>query len=113
MESLVNPHVLQITPYKPGKPVEDLQREFNLKKIVKLASNENMLPIPDRVRKAIDEELSQVHLYPDSDNHYLRQRLAEYNGLQPEQYHCRRRLGGDHPHAGPCFSQKRRKNPEL
>ncbi|MFH2107847.1 MAG: histidinol-phosphate transaminase [Chrysiogenia bacterium] len=84
MESLVNPHVLQITPYKPGKPVEDLQREFKLKKIVKLASNENMLPIPERVRNAIDKELSQVHLYPDSDNHYLRQRLAEYNGLQPD-----------------------------
>lgn len=82
MESLVNPHVLQITPYKPGKPVEDLQREFNLKKIVKLASNENMLPIPERVRKAIGDELSQVHFYPDSDNHCLRQRLAEYNGLQ-------------------------------
>jgi len=84
MESLVNPHVLQITPYKPGKPVEDLQREFNLKKIVKLASNENMLPIPDRVRNAINDELSQVHFYPDSDSYYLRQRLADYNGLQPD-----------------------------
>jgi histidinol-phosphate aminotransferase len=82
MESLVNPHVLQITPYKPGKPVEDIQREFNLKKVVKLASNENMLPIPGRVKKAIIDELSQVHSYPDSDNYYLRQRLAEYNGLQ-------------------------------
>lgn len=85
MESLVNPHVLQITPYKPGKPVEDIQREFDLKKIVKLASNENMLPIPKQVRKAINDELSQVHFYPDSDNYYLRQRLAEYNGLQLDQ----------------------------
>lgn len=85
METLVNPHVLQITPYKPGKPVEDIQREFNLKKVVKLASNENMLPIPERVRRAINDELSQVHFYPDSDNHYLRQRLAEYNGLHMDQ----------------------------
>ncbi len=81
MESLVNPHVLQITPYKPGKPVEDIQREFNLKKVVKLASNENMLPIPKNVREAISDEMSQVHFYPDSDNYYLRRRLADYNGL--------------------------------
>ena len=82
MESLVNPHVLQITPYKPGKPVEDIQREFHLGKVVKLASNENMLPIPEQVRDAIKDELSQVHFYPDSDNYYLRQRIAEYNSLQ-------------------------------
>ena len=85
MESLVNPHVLQITPYKPGKPVEDMQREFNLKRIVKLASNENMLPIPERVKNAINDELSQVHFYPDSDSYTLRRRLAAYNGLQPDQ----------------------------
>lgn len=84
MESLLNPHVLQITPYKPGKPVEDIQREFNLAKVVKLASNENMLPIPENVRQAIRDELSLVHFYPDSDNYYLRRRLAEYNGLQLE-----------------------------
>lgn len=81
MESLVNPHVLQITPYKPGRPIEDIQREFHLAKVVKLASNENMLPIPEHVRQAIIDEISQVHCYPDSDNYYLRRRIAEYNGI--------------------------------
>jgi histidinol-phosphate aminotransferase len=85
MESLVNPNVLQISPYIPGKPVEAIQREFNLEKVVKLASNENMLPISENVRKAINNELSLVHFYPDSDNYYLRQRLAAINGLQLEQ----------------------------
>ncbi|MCX6558784.1 MAG: histidinol-phosphate transaminase [Candidatus Aminicenantes bacterium] len=85
MELSVNPNVLQISPYIPGKPVEEIQREFKLKKVIKLASNENMLPIPANVRKAIRDELSQVHGYPDSDNFYLRQRLAELNGLQPGQ----------------------------
>jgi len=84
MESLVNPHVLQIHPYKPGKPVEDIQREFHLDKVVKLASNENMLPIPDNVRRAIIDEISQIHCYPDSDNYYLRRRIAEYNGIAME-----------------------------
>jgi histidinol-phosphate aminotransferase len=81
MESLVNPHVLQIDPYKPGKPVEDIQRKFKLDRVVKLASNENMLPIPGNVRNAIVDELSQVHSYPDSDNYYLRRRIAAYNGV--------------------------------
>jgi histidinol-phosphate aminotransferase len=85
MELSVNPNILQISPYIPGKPVEEIQREFKLKKVVKLASNENMLPIPENVRKAIKDELSQVHGYPDSDNFYLRRRLAELNGLQAEQ----------------------------
>jgi len=84
MESLVNPHVLQIHPYKPGKPVEDIQREFHLAKVVKLASNENMLPIPENVRLAIIDEISQIHCYPDSDNYYLRRRIAEYNGIAME-----------------------------
>jgi histidinol-phosphate aminotransferase len=81
MDSLVNPHVLQTVPYKPGKPVEDIQREFGLTKVVKLASNENMLAIPENVRQAIRDEFSQLHYYPDSDNYYLRQRIAEYNGV--------------------------------
>ncbi len=85
MESLVNPNVLQISPYVPGKPVEDIQREFNLKKIVKLASNENLLPIAENVVRAIQDELQQIHCYPDSDNFYLRQRLAALHNLQLDQ----------------------------
>ncbi len=82
MEALVNPHVLEVSPYKPGKPVEDIQREYKLERVVKLASNENMLPIPKNVREAIADELSQVHFYPDSDNFYLRQRIAACNGVE-------------------------------
>jgi histidinol-phosphate aminotransferase len=84
MDSLVNPHVLEITPYKPGKPVEDIQREFHLAKVVKLASNENMLPVPENVRQAITDEISQIHGYPDSENYGLRRRIAEHNGVDME-----------------------------
>jgi len=81
MEQLINPHVLEITPYKPGKPVEEIEREFNLKRVVKLASNENLLPIPERVREAIRDELGVIHMYPDSDNFFLRQKLAAYHDV--------------------------------
>ncbi len=81
MEALVNPHVLEVSPYKPGKPIEDIQREFGLSRVVKLASNENMLPVPENVRQAIRDETAQLQYYPDSDNYFLRQRIAEYNGV--------------------------------
>jgi len=84
MEQLVNPHVLDVSPYRPGRPVEEIQRRYGLARIVKLASNENMLPIPAHVRRAIRAELSQLHCYPDSDNYALRRRIAEYNGVAME-----------------------------
>ncbi len=84
MEALVNPHVLDVSPYKPGRPVEEIQREYGLTRVVKLASNENMLPIPAHVRRAIRAELDQLQYYPDSDNYALRRRIAEYNGVGME-----------------------------
>jgi len=81
MDHLVKANILDITPYKPGKPIEEIQREFGLKKVVKLASNENCRPIPEHVRRAINEELDQIHLYPDSDSYYARQKIAAENGV--------------------------------
>ena len=43
-ESLANEHILGIAPYEPGKPIEELEREFGLTDVIKLASNENPLP---------------------------------------------------------------------
>jgi histidinol-phosphate aminotransferase len=84
MEQLINPNVLSLVPYKPGKPVEELQREYNLKRVVKLASNENPLGIPAHVADAITKEIPNLNFYPENDCHYLRHRVAEYNGVQFE-----------------------------
>ena len=56
-ESLANDHILGIAPYEPGKPIEELEREFGLTDVIKLASNENPLPPSERVLKAISEAL--------------------------------------------------------
>ena len=68
--------------YVPGKPIQEVKREFGLDHIVKLASNENPWgPTPavkDRIAKAIsggDDE--GIGLYPVSDGYYLRQAIAE------------------------------------
>lgn len=81
MDNLVNPNVLELMPYKPGKPVEDIQREYHLDKVVKLASNENPFQVPPHVAEAIRQEIANLNFYPDSNNFYLTQRLAQYNGI--------------------------------
>ncbi len=84
MKELINPNVLDMVPYKPGKPVEELQREFNLERVVKLASNENPAGVPPHVANAIKKEISHLNFYPESDSYYLRSRIAEYNRVSLE-----------------------------
>jgi histidinol-phosphate aminotransferase len=84
MQELINPNVLEMVPYKPGKPIEELQREHNLKRVVKLASNENPLGAPTHVTEAIKNEIYNLNLYPENDCYYLRHRIADYNGIQAD-----------------------------
>lgn len=51
--------------YKPGKPISETKREFGLDRVVKLASNENPLGPSPLAIKAIEEQLKNLHLYPD------------------------------------------------
>jgi len=81
---LVNSNVLDLQPYKPGKPVEELQREYEPEHIVKLASNENPFPVPANVAAAVNREIANFNYYPENDSYYLKHRLAEYNGIDAE-----------------------------
>src|SRR5437867_3992251 len=84
-ESLANDHILGIAPYEPGKPIEELEREFGLTDVIKLASNENPLPPSERVLKAIADALPHLNRYPDGSAHYLRIALARRHGLAADQ----------------------------
>jgi histidinol-phosphate aminotransferase len=84
-ESLANEHILGISPYEPGKPIEELERELGIHDAIKLASNENPLAPADRVQKAIINALKDLNRYPDGSGHYLRQALAKRHGVAPEQ----------------------------
>jgi histidinol-phosphate aminotransferase len=78
-------HALEaLQPYPPGKPVEEVQREFGLTDIVKLASNENPYGPSPLALEAIAREASELHLYPESGAHYLRHKLAERLHVKPE-----------------------------
>jgi histidinol-phosphate aminotransferase len=78
-------HIRTLVPYAPGKPIEEVEREFGIPNSIKLASNENPLGPSPKAVSAIREKLSQLNLYPDGDCFYLKNGLAKKLGVAPEQ----------------------------
>lgn len=81
----VKPFVAALTPYEPGKPIEEVQRELGLRDVVKLASNENPLGPSPKALAAIQAAAGGVHRYPDGKSFRLRHALAERLGVEPGQ----------------------------
>lgn len=81
------PSVQKLSPYVPGKPVEELARELGLnpEDIVKLASNENPLGPSTHVCTAIAAALSELTRYPDGSGFALKAKLAERYNVDPAQ----------------------------
>jgi histidinol-phosphate aminotransferase len=73
---LVPPHVASLTPYVPGKPIEEVEREYGVSNVAKLASNENALGPAPRAVAAAREACTQLHLYPDGSAFHLKAALA-------------------------------------
>jgi histidinol-phosphate aminotransferase len=82
---LAVPGVQRLIPYKPGKPIEELERELGLKNIVKLASNENPLGPGKKALAAIRSALPDLALYPDGSGFHLKQALAKKYAVDSEQ----------------------------
>jgi histidinol-phosphate aminotransferase len=77
--------VLKLTPYQPGKPVSELERELGLSSIIKLASNENPLGPSPLALAAMQKSLSGVGEYPDGNGFALKAALAGRYGLGENQ----------------------------
>lgn len=70
-------HITAITPYPPGKPIEELEREYGISGSIKLASNENPLGPSPMAVAAMQAEMCKLNRYPDGSGFYLRKKLAE------------------------------------
>ena len=70
-----------ITPYIPGKPVKEVERELGIKDSIKLASNENAWGFSVKAKKAMEEAIKEANIYPDGNSFYLRQKIAEFEGI--------------------------------
>jgi histidinol-phosphate aminotransferase len=82
---LIRPALAGLVPYEPGKPIEEVQRELGLERVVKLASNEGPYgPFP-AAREAIERATLEGNRYPDGGAYRLRHALAERHGVRFEE----------------------------
>jgi histidinol-phosphate aminotransferase len=70
--------VRALSPYVPGKPISELEREYGVTDIVKLASNENPYGPSPAAIAAMHAAVSSAWLYPDGSAHELKQALAAH-----------------------------------
>lgn len=84
MKISVPENILSIKPYKPGKPLEELEREYGIAKSIKLASNENPLGPSPMAVKAMQGALGKLNRYPDGGGYDLIKRLSQHLKVPPK-----------------------------
>lgn len=80
-EVRVRKSLKNIHPYQPGVSEDTLRKQFGDRVLVKLNSNENALGPSPLAIKALEQELSKLHLYPDGGSELLRQAIAKHHGV--------------------------------
>ncbi|MDT0497240.1 histidinol-phosphate transaminase [Algiphilus sp. W345] len=79
------PGVLQLAPYQPGMPLEELQRRLGVKDAIKLASNENPLGASPAVCEMLAATArGELSRYPDGGGFRLKKKLAAYHGVDAD-----------------------------
>lgn len=81
----VGENILGIKPYKPGKPVSEVERELGLASAIKLASNENPTGVSEQVKKALAAAVSELNYYPDGNAFYLKRAIIDYHATLGEE----------------------------
>ena len=77
-------YILGIKPYVPGKPIEELEREYGITDSIKLASNENPLGPSPMAVKAIQEAMGNLNRYPDDSGYALVNKISEKLDVRPD-----------------------------
>jgi histidinol-phosphate aminotransferase len=78
-------NIRSISPYVPGKPIEELERELGISGSIKLASNENPLGPSPKAVAAVKKAVEGLNRYPDGSGFYLSQALAAKYGVDLNQ----------------------------
>ncbi|MGE5086462.1 MAG: pyridoxal phosphate-dependent aminotransferase, partial [Bacillota bacterium] len=81
----ISPEILNLVPYKPGKPISETQREYGLTTVYKLASNENPLGPSPKAMDAVKKALEHQNLYPDPSHYELLHTIAKEWGFPTQQ----------------------------
>lgn len=83
--ALANKGISGLTPYQPGKPIAELERELGITSSIKLASNENPLGPSPKAMQAMQDILQQTHIYPDGSCYELKQTIAKFLSVDSTQ----------------------------
>ncbi|MFC3907922.1 histidinol-phosphate transaminase [Legionella dresdenensis] len=76
--------IQSLSPYVPGKPIEELARELGISDIIKLASNENPLGCSPKAQEALQRlSIQQIANYPSSAIHPMREKLSAKLDVEP------------------------------
>jgi histidinol-phosphate aminotransferase len=87
ISKIARPCILNQKEYIPGKPVEEVQREYGLTDIIKVASNENPLGVSPLALDAMLKELkTNINFYPEGSCHDLVQKLSSIHKLNPNYF---------------------------
>ena len=79
-------HLKSLATYQPGRPIEEVARELKIpfNEVIKLASNENPLGPSPKAIQAMQDALPSVHLYPDGNVFYLKNKMANHLDVSPK-----------------------------
>ncbi len=80
-----NKAIVQLQPYQPGKPSDELERELGLTRISKLASNENPLGPSEKINTCLGQAFQDLTRYPDGSANQLKQKLSELHQVEIDQ----------------------------
>lgn len=83
-KDLFRKELAKFQPYVPGKPIEEVKREYGLSRIEKLASNENQLGPSPLAVEAIIKAAKDINFYPEATAYELKRELAADLGVRDE-----------------------------
>jgi len=88
LKELVRPNLFKISPYIPGRPKEEICKKFNLAKddVIKMASNENDLGVPDFIIRKLKGCLDELYLYPEGGGKEVCKKLGSLWGMSPDNF---------------------------
>ena len=86
LDELARANIFSIKPYVPGKPIEEVEREYGISGAIKLASNENPLGPSPAVLEAVRAAVPRIYNYPDGNCYYLKRELAHFYHLDENNF---------------------------
>ncbi len=84
MKFKINKSISTIKSYVPGKPLKEVEREYNLSNVIKLASNENPIGFSPKIYDAVSKHMKDMNRYPESSASVLTNKIAKKFHIRPE-----------------------------